>query len=168
MTRAVVSREACGVCGACSRCRMCGAVRQREQAPRTPYASRGLVPVMPAWGQTRPTYRRLYVWTIEMPAAEFCGTMAADAAMRILVVEDEVDLLSGLAKALREEGYAVDTAEDGEDGLYKAESWEYDAVVLDVMLPRLDGWGVLQKLRKTKKTAVLRLTRPDESRHRAH
>src|SRR2546427_12985908 len=88
--------------------------------------------------------------------------------MRILIVEDEPDLLAGLAKALREEGYAVDTAEDGEDGLYKAESWEYDAVVLDVMLPRLDGWGVLQKLRKTKKTAVLRLTRPDESRHRAH
>src|SRR5436190_14824953 len=55
MTRAVVSREAYGVRGACSRCRMCGAVRKREQAPRTPYASRGLVPVMPAWGQTRPT-----------------------------------------------------------------------------------------------------------------
>src|SRR5438876_7124466 len=54
MTRAVVSREAYGVRGACSRCPMCGAVRQREQAPRTPYASRGLVPVMPAWGQTRP------------------------------------------------------------------------------------------------------------------
>src|SRR5436190_14265996 len=58
-TEAVVSREAYGVRGACSRCRMCGAVRKREQAPRTPYASRGLVPVMPAWGQTRPT-RRCY------------------------------------------------------------------------------------------------------------
>src|SRR5439155_18194189 len=56
-TEAVVSREAYGVRGACSRCRMCGAVRKREQAPRTPYASRGLVPVMPAWGQTRPTRR---------------------------------------------------------------------------------------------------------------
>src|SRR5438876_12047571 len=55
MTRAVVSREAYGVRGACSRCRMCGAVRKRGQAPSTPYASRGLVPVMPAWGQTRPT-----------------------------------------------------------------------------------------------------------------
>src|SRR5205809_1989883 len=53
MTRAVVSREAYGVRGACSRCRMCGAVRKREQAPRTPYASRGLVPVMPAWGDRR-------------------------------------------------------------------------------------------------------------------
>src|SRR3989442_4856979 len=56
-TEAVVSCEACGVRGACSRCRMCGAVRKREQAPRTPYASRHLVPVMPAWGQTRPTCR---------------------------------------------------------------------------------------------------------------
>src|SRR5438093_10588741 len=52
---AAVSREAYGVRGACSRCRMCGAVRKREQAPRTPYASRGLIPAMPAWGQTRPT-----------------------------------------------------------------------------------------------------------------
>ena len=86
--------------------------------------------------------------------------------MRILVVEDEIDLLSGLGKALREEGYAVDTAEDGEEGLYKAESWDYDAVVLDVMLPKLDGWAVLQKLRKTKKTPVLMLTARDASRDR--
>jgi len=63
--------------------------------------------------------------------------------MRILIVEDEPDLLSGLAKALREEGYAVDTARDGDEGLYKAESWDYDAIVLDIMLPKLDGWGVL-------------------------
>src|SRR3989442_5945954 len=89
-----------------------------------------------------------------------------ESGMRILVVEDEVDLLSGLAKALREEGYAVDTAAEGEEGLYKAESWDYDAVVLDVMLPRLDGWGVLQKLRKVKKTPVLMLTARDASRDR--
>jgi two-component system, OmpR family, response regulator len=81
--------------------------------------------------------------------------------MRILVIEDEADLLASLAKALREEGYAVDTAADGEDGLYKAESWEYDALVLDIMLPRLDGWTVLQRLRKTKKTPVLMLTARD-------
>ena len=60
-------------------------------------------------------------------------------AMRLLVVEDEPDLLSGLVRALRREGYAVDTASDGEDGLYKAQTTNYDAVVLDVMLPRLDG-----------------------------
>ncbi|MGO8926041.1 MAG: response regulator transcription factor [Limisphaerales bacterium] len=81
--------------------------------------------------------------------------------MRILVIEDEADLLASLAKALREEGYAVDTAADGEDGLYKAQSWDYDALVLDVMLPGLDGWTVLQRLRKTKKTPVLMLTARD-------
>jgi len=86
--------------------------------------------------------------------------------MRILIVEDEADLLSGLAKALREEGYAIDTAEDGEEGLYKAESYDYDALVLDVMLPKLDGWGVLERLRKQKKTPVLMLTARDASRDR--
>src|SRR6186713_1741579 len=86
--------------------------------------------------------------------------------MRILIIEDEPDLLSGLAKACREEGYAVDTAEDGEEGVYKAESWDYDAIVLDVMLPRLDGWSVLQKVRQAKKTPVLMLTARDGSRDR--
>jgi two-component system OmpR family response regulator len=81
--------------------------------------------------------------------------------MRILVVEDEPRLLRNLAKALREEGYAVDTAEAGDDGLYKAESYNYDALVLDVMLPRLDGWEVLQRLRKQKQTPVLMLTARD-------
>jgi two-component system OmpR family response regulator len=81
--------------------------------------------------------------------------------MRLLVVEDEADLLTSLAKALREEGYAVDTAADGEDGLYKAQSLDYDAVVLDVMLPRLDGWQLLDRLRESKKTPVLMLTARD-------
>lgn len=86
--------------------------------------------------------------------------------MRILIVEDEPDLLRALAQALREEGYAVDTATDGEDGLYKAESWEYDAIVLDIMLPKVDGWDLLRRLRKTKKTPVLMLTARDQSRDR--
>lgn len=86
--------------------------------------------------------------------------------MRILIVEDEPDLLRALTQALREAGYAVDTAEDGEDGLFKAESWEYDAVVLDVMLPKLDGWEVLRRLRKSKKIPVLMLTARDQSRDR--
>src|ERR1044072_990788 len=75
--------------------------------------------------------------------------------MRVLVVEDEPRLLRNLAKALREEGYAVDTADAGDDGLFKAETYNYDAVVLDIMLPRLDGWEVLGRLRKTKQTPVL-------------
>jgi two-component system OmpR family response regulator len=86
--------------------------------------------------------------------------------MRVLIVEDEPDLLNGLARALRDEGYAVDTAANGEDGLYSAESNEYDAVVLDVMLPKLDGWEVLARLRKQKKTPVLMLTAKDQSRDR--
>ena len=86
--------------------------------------------------------------------------------MRILIVEDEPDLLRSIAQALREEGYAVDTANDGEDGLYKAESYDYDAIVLDVMLPKMDGWEILKRLRKTKKTPVLMLTARDQSRDR--
>ncbi len=86
--------------------------------------------------------------------------------MRILIVEDEPDLLNSLAMALRDEGYAVDTAANGEDGLFNAENTAYDAIVLDVMLPKLDGWSVLQRLRKTKKTPVLMLTARDTSRDR--
>jgi len=86
--------------------------------------------------------------------------------MKLLVVEDEPDLLASLAKALREEGYAVDTAPDGEEGLFKAEGADYDAVVLDVMLPRLDGWQFLRRLRQSKKTPVLMLTARDAARDR--
>jgi two-component system OmpR family response regulator len=86
--------------------------------------------------------------------------------MRILIVEDELDLQRGLARALRDEGYAVDTADDGESGLFNAETIDYDAVVLDVMLPRLDGWQILARLRKKKKTPVLLLTARDQSRDR--
>lgn len=77
------------------------------------------------------------------------------------MVEDEPRLLRSLAKALREEGYAVDTAENGEDGLYKAENYGYDAVVLDVMLPIIDGWELLARLRKSRPTPVLMLTARD-------
>ena len=86
--------------------------------------------------------------------------------MRVLAVEDEPDLLGSLLKALREDGYAVDGAPDGEEGLYKAESYDYDAVVLDIMLPGIDGWEVLRRLRKTKKTPVLMLTARDAIRDR--
>jgi two-component system OmpR family response regulator len=81
--------------------------------------------------------------------------------MRVLVVEDEPDLRRGLVQVLREEGYAVDEAGDGEEGLYKAATWEYDAVLLDIMLPRLDGWEVLRRLRRERKTPVLILTARD-------
>ena len=86
--------------------------------------------------------------------------------MRVLIIEDEPDLLAGLAQALREEGYAVDTAVNGPDGLFNAEGTGYDAIVLDVMLPDMDGWELLARLRKTKKTPVLMLTARDQSRDR--
>jgi len=86
--------------------------------------------------------------------------------MRILVVEDEPRLLRNLAKALREEGYAVDTAEAGDDGLFKAETYDYDAIVLDIMLPGLDGWEVLDRLRKKKRVPVLMLTARDAPKDR--
>jgi two-component system, OmpR family, response regulator len=82
-------------------------------------------------------------------------------AMRLLVVEDELDLLRALEKAFEEEGYAVDTASDGEDGLFKATSWDYDAIILDLMLPKLDGGELLRRLRRIKTTPVLVLTARD-------
>jgi two-component system OmpR family response regulator len=81
--------------------------------------------------------------------------------MRVLVVEDEPELLSILAQALREEGYAVDAAADGEEGIFRAESWDYDAIVLDLMLPKLSGMALLERLRRDKKTPVLILTARD-------
>ncbi len=81
--------------------------------------------------------------------------------MRLLVVEDEPDLLRAIWSYLTDDGYAVDMATDGQEGLTKALAWDYDAIVLDVMLPRLDGWGVLSQLRQSKKTPVLMLTARD-------
>ncbi len=86
--------------------------------------------------------------------------------MRILVVEDEPRLLRSVARGLREEGYAVDTAEDGDDGLFKAETYNYDVIVLDIMLPKLDGWAVLDRLRRSKETPVLMLTARDTIKDR--
>jgi two-component system OmpR family response regulator len=86
--------------------------------------------------------------------------------MRLLVVEDEPDLLDGLAHALRRAGYAVDLAPDGSEGLYKAQNTDYDAIVLDIMLPKLDGWEILARLRKTKNTPVLMLTARDTTKDR--
>lgn len=81
--------------------------------------------------------------------------------MRLLVVEDEPDLRQAIVQALTEEGFAVDQAADGEDGLYKALAWEYDTIVLDLMLPVKSGWDLLEGLRKEKPTPVLILTARD-------
>jgi DNA-binding response OmpR family regulator len=67
--------------------------------------------------------------------------------MRILVVEDEKELADAIAKGLNKQGYASDTAYDGEDALYKTELNSYDLVILDIMLPKVDGIEVCKKLR---------------------
>src|SRR5437868_8657050 len=67
--------------------------------------------------------------------------------MRVLVVEDEVKLAQLVARGLREEGHATDVAHDGEDAIWMAKATSYDAIVLDVMLPTLDGFGVCRGLR---------------------
>jgi len=82
--------------------------------------------------------------------------------MRVLLVEDEPDLASALARALADEHFAVDVSGDGRDGLFRALEIPYDAVVLDVMLPGRDGWQVLQALRASgRATPVLLLTARD-------
>jgi two-component system copper resistance phosphate regulon response regulator CusR len=82
--------------------------------------------------------------------------------MRILIVEDEPKTGDYLRKGLQENGYIVDLARDGTDGLHLAMQEDYDLIVLDVMLPGMDGWEVLKKLRETKATAVLFLTSRDD------
>ncbi len=81
--------------------------------------------------------------------------------MRLLVIEDDPLLRHSLSEGLREELYAVDTAADGEDGLLKARETDYDCIVLDGMLPGIDGWELLRRLRQEKTTPVLMLTARD-------
>jgi two-component system OmpR family response regulator len=79
--------------------------------------------------------------------------------MRLLVVEDDVKLVRALERGLRHEGYTVDLAGTGDDALAKASVSDYDAVVLDVMLPGVDGFSVCEELRRRKRwVPVLMLT----------
>jgi two-component system OmpR family response regulator len=82
--------------------------------------------------------------------------------MRVLVVEDEPTLARGLQTGLEAEGYAVDVANDGLDGLWFARENEYDVILLDIMLPGLNGYKVCQTLREEKDwTPILMLTAKD-------
>ena len=63
--------------------------------------------------------------------------------MKILIVEDNPQLRKSLLDYIRDEGFAADSAEDGTEGLYKAMNWEYDLLLLDVMLPGIHGWDLL-------------------------
>ena len=81
--------------------------------------------------------------------------------MRILVVEDEPKTGNYLRKGLGESGFVVDLARSGVDGLHMAQSGDYDLVVLDVMMPGMDGWRVLQEMRRSRQVPVLFLTARD-------
>ena len=79
--------------------------------------------------------------------------------MRILVVEDEPRMANVIARGLREQSYAVDVAQDGDDGLYQCSINDYDLIVLDVLLPQRDGFEVCRELRaRGTATPVLMLT----------
>ncbi|MDE1011265.1 MAG: heavy metal response regulator transcription factor IrlR [Paraburkholderia fungorum] len=83
--------------------------------------------------------------------------------MRILIVEDEAKTGVYLQKGLNEAGFVTDWVRDGVTGLHQATTEAYDLVVLDVMLPALDGWSVLSALRRTHMTPVLLLTARDDT-----
>lgn len=83
--------------------------------------------------------------------------------MRVLVVEDEPDMAASLAWGLGEEGYVVDVASDGVEGLWKAQESSPDVIVLDVMLPGMDGYQLCRRLREAGRwTPILMLTAMDE------
>jgi two-component system copper resistance phosphate regulon response regulator CusR len=90
-------------------------------------------------------------------------------AMRLLVVEDEPKTGEYVRQGLAEAGFVVDLARSGTDGLHQAASLDYDLIVLDINLPGLDGWSVLQRLRATGRTMpVLFLTARDQVEDRVH
>jgi DNA-binding response OmpR family regulator len=89
--------------------------------------------------------------------------------MRLLLIEDSARLQSSVGRGLRKAGYAVDVSGDGEDGLWLAESTEYDVIILDLMLPKLDGLALLRRLReKQNGTHVLILTARDTVENRVN
>jgi DNA-binding response OmpR family regulator len=84
--------------------------------------------------------------------------------MRVLIIEDEPRLAQNIARSLRESaGYAVDISPDGQEGLFMAESNEYDAILLDLMLPHMDGMRLVQRIREAgQRTPVLVVTARDD------
>ena len=72
--------------------------------------------------------------------------------MRILLIEDDLKLASFILKGFKEAGFAVDHCADGEDGLHMASNEPYDAAIVDIMLPKLDGFSLIDQLRRRKKT----------------
>ncbi|WP_433707603.1 response regulator transcription factor [Paenibacillus illinoisensis] len=77
---------------------------------------------------------------------------------KVLVVDDESSIVSAIAYALRREGYEVETANDGEEALVKVESFHPQVMILDVMMPRLDGYGVCRRLEDREDIGIILLT----------
>jgi heavy metal response regulator len=75
--------------------------------------------------------------------------------VRVLIIEDENKIASFIKRGLKEEGYSVDIARDGEEGYFLATTQEYDLIILDLMLPKMDGLSLCRKLRQEKKTAPI-------------
>jgi two-component system, OmpR family, copper resistance phosphate regulon response regulator CusR len=89
--------------------------------------------------------------------------------MRILIIEDEQKAARYLEKGLTENGFSVDLAHDGEDGLHLASTESYDLIILDVMLPRRSGWSIIQELRAAgNDTPVIFLSARDAVHDRVH
>lgn len=86
--------------------------------------------------------------------------------MKFLIIEDDDDLRALLEKTLRGDGHSVESESNGGDGLSRALFSNYDLIILDVMLPTIDGWEILERLRKRKSTPVLMLTSIDSPEDR--
>ncbi len=82
--------------------------------------------------------------------------------MKILIVEDNQRLRRSMLEYTRAEGCVADSASDGEEGLYKAMNWDYDLILLDVMMPKIDGWEMLRQIREQKDTPVILVTARDQ------
>ena len=81
--------------------------------------------------------------------------------MKLLIIEDDDDIRKLLEFSLREDGHSVEAEANGSDGLSRALFQSYDLIILDIMLPEMDGWEILEKLRARKSTPVLMLTSLD-------
>lgn len=85
-------------------------------------------------------------------------------AKKILIVEDEKNIAKVLAYNIKKEGYDVEVAYDGEDGLLKALGTEYDLILLDIMLPKMNGFEVCERIRRTKQVPIIFLTAREEEK----
>ena len=81
--------------------------------------------------------------------------------MRILIIEDEIKSAEYLQKGLTDSGYQVEVSHDGIDGLFIAQSSDFDLLILDVMLPGIDGWSFIRRFRERSQVPVLFLTARD-------